>query len=167
MFQHRVDDGQQFAHDGDQRDVRGFAGEAQQLVVGTQRQIMPSRGHGAHVQHRADRAAPASAIAIERRHADERGNRPAIELAPLGKFGQQGARDDRPNPRDTAQQILMHAPERTAFDRVADIVVAVADAAFEPRDVLTQTAADRRRRGRRKPLAFRRQQVEQLAPASH
>ena len=55
MFQHGVDDRQQFAHDGDQGDLRRFASQAQALVIGAEGRVMPRGRQGGHVQDRADR----------------------------------------------------------------------------------------------------------------
>ena len=105
------------------------------------------------------------AIAIERRHADQGGDGAAIEPAELRELSEQRARDGGPDARHAAQEVVLHAPDRTALNRGADLLVDLADSAFEPANVRPEVARDRARRRRlREPLPLGDEHLEQLPP---
>ena len=88
-----VEDDQELAHGGGERELLGFAGGDQALVEGPEPGIVADRDQGCHVEHGAHRRpatpdrAPAlhpAAVAGERRDPDERRDRSAVELAELG-----------------------------------------------------------------------------------
>jgi hypothetical protein len=59
MADHGVEDGQQFAHDGDEGDLGGFAGGAEPEITGAERRIVAGGHQGGHVEGGADRRPPA------------------------------------------------------------------------------------------------------------
>jgi hypothetical protein len=111
MLEHGVGDGQEFTHQGDERDLGGFPSGEQALIESGERAIAAGRNERRHVERVAHGGAatddptlaPALAtVLIHGSDADERGNGAAVQRAELRQFGQQGARDDGANARDTA-----------------------------------------------------------------
>ena len=80
MFQHRIEDGQQFPHAGGERHLFRFAARMQALVEGPDHRIEAGRDDGTHVEDRTDLCVPApdrpssskcAAVVIEWGHADK------------------------------------------------------------------------------------------------
>lgn len=80
MFQHRIEDRQQFPHAGGERHLFRFAARTQALIEGPNHRIEAGCDEGAHIEDRAhlcpsapDSAPPpqCAAVAIQWRDADE------------------------------------------------------------------------------------------------
>ena len=84
----------------------------------------------------------AAAIAIQRGDADQRRGA-AIQLAELGQFGEQRPGEGRADAGYTAQQIVLHAPDRTVLNLGGEVVVDFTEAALEPANVLPQVPLHR------------------------
>ena len=83
MFQHRIEDCQQFPRTGGERHLLGFAARTQALIEGPDHRIEAGCEDGTHVEDRAhlrpsasDGASPpqCAAVTIQWRHADESRN---------------------------------------------------------------------------------------------
>jgi hypothetical protein len=75
MFEHGVEDSEQLAHGGNQRDFGRFTALTQALIKSTQCRLMTDRGEGRHIERSPHlcttaedraRAAPRSALAAEK-----------------------------------------------------------------------------------------------------
>ena len=129
---HRIENRQQLAHRGYEGNLRRFAGGAQALVELPDDRVPARRYQGRHVQGRADGRstapdgpvpAPPPAVAIEGRHAHQRGNLLAIEQAQLRQFGQHRAAHHRPNAGHTLQQIFPRLPHGALLDHVVQVLI--------------------------------------------
>lgn len=96
LMLHRIENGQQLAHRGDQRDLGCFAGSPQSLVELPDDRIPARRHQGGHLQRGANRcpAAPDSPLAtqsptvpIEGSHAYQSRNLFAIQQTQLRQLG--------------------------------------------------------------------------------
>jgi hypothetical protein len=83
-----------------------------------------------------------AAVAIERGHPDEGRDGAAVETAQLRQLGEQRPRGRRTDPWHTAQQVLVHAPDRAGLDRSPDVVVDGTHAPFQPPNVIAQVPGD-------------------------
>ena len=111
IFDHRIEDRQQLAHTRRQGYFFHFARRQQALVERTNHRIITGRNQRRHVQHSThrgsttpDRAttAPGPTIAIERRHANQRGYLVTVERTEFGSLRYERARQDGSHPRRTA-----------------------------------------------------------------
>jgi len=108
VFQHGIEDGQQFPHARDERDFLGFAGGAEPLIETPNHGIEAGRHDRSHVEchphlgtptpHRAS-ASQGPAIPIQRGHADEGGDLFVRQRTQFRQIGQQGRGQDRTDAR--------------------------------------------------------------------
>ncbi len=85
----------------------------------------------------------------------------------MAEFGQQPEQRRGqlgPHARHALQQFILHPPERTGFDQLAQLVVGIGEAPLEPVDVAAQIGADPAVTAGM-PLPFGQQHLEQLAAA--
>jgi hypothetical protein len=110
MFDHSVENREDFAHRRDERDLGRFAGGAQPLIEGANDRVVPRGDERGHVEAVADGAPAASdragaavlaAVAIEGRHADEAGDLLSGQAPEFGQGGQEQARRRAPDTGDT------------------------------------------------------------------
>src|ERR1019366_265167 len=122
MFEHGIEDSEQLAHGGNQRDLGRFTALAQALVKSTQCRLMTDCGQGRHIERgthlRAaaeDRAwaAPRPALTVERCDSRQGCDLASVEATQLGKASKQGGAGDRPYAWNGAQQ----RPGRTELGR--------------------------------------------------
>jgi hypothetical protein len=105
MFEHGIEDSEQLAHGGNQRDFGRFTALAQTLVKSTQCRLMTDRGQGRHIERSThlrataeDRAwaAPRSALAVEWCDSCQGCDFTSVEATQFGKASKQGSAGDRP-----------------------------------------------------------------------
>jgi len=126
MFEHGIEDSEQLAHGGNQRDLGRFTALAQALVKSTQCRLMTDCGQGRHIERgthlRAaaeDRAwaAPRPALTVERCDSRQGCGLASVEATQLGKASKQGGAGDRPYAWNGAQQ----RPGRTELGRFTQL----------------------------------------------
>ena len=93
MFDHRVDDREEPAHDGDEGHFPRLAGGSEPLIKAGQEGVVARRDQRRHIQRRPDGGAPApdpaaaaelAAVAVEGRDADQGRDGAAVECAQFG-----------------------------------------------------------------------------------
>src|SRR6185295_15932784 len=85
-----------------------------------------------------------TAVAGQGRHADEGGDLFAVEKAQLGQATDEGATGDGSHTGKATQQVFLGTPDGAGLYSPVEIVVNVAQPAFEPADVLDQVASNGR-----------------------
>src|SRR5512144_230583 len=144
MFDHSVENGQQFAHASDQGDLGCFTRVTQSFVEDPHDRIMSARDQGCHVEDcpYAGSAAPDSSttsqgttIPIERCYADQRCNLFTVELSKFWQLGQKGTTNHRTDTGDTPEQVFVLLPDRALTDALVQIFVGSLQFCFQPADV--------------------------------
>ncbi len=112
-------------HAGDQSDFPGLTGCPQTVIQGLDDGVEACSNQGAHVQGTPDGSsstptgtspAQRAAVVVQRCNPHQRRDLLAIQLAQFGQLAEQGARQDRANPFQTAVQSFLLAPQRTGID---------------------------------------------------
>ena len=151
MFQHRIEDRQQFVHAGREGHFLGFPRALQALIEGADHGIKAGRDNGAHIEHRAyqrsstpDRASAPQCptIAIQRCDADEGCDLLVRQHAQLWEIRQQGRGQDGTHTRHTLQQFVFFRPHRALANGLRQRGVGVLQFPFKPRNMRPQTFAD-------------------------
>jgi len=93
MFEHRVENRQEFAHTSDQRHLAFFAARAQGLVCVPDDRITAGRHQGRHAQNRAHGRAAAHAVGVHPAGAG-RGAAPARQTLDTRRGGSVASRSD-------------------------------------------------------------------------
>jgi hypothetical protein len=108
MFDHRIEDGQELAHGGDESDLLALAGPQESEVEpandgvetrGDQRGHVQSAAHGGPSAPDVSGAREGAAVAVERGDPDQGGDLPASELAELRELGNEGGGGGGPDAR--------------------------------------------------------------------
>ena len=135
MLHDRIEGRQHLPHTGGQRDLARLACAPQPLIERLDHRIAPDRRHGGHVQDGSDVApppadpaapSPGAAITIQRRHADQSGDRAAVERTQFRQLGQQRPADNGADARHALQQVIVLAPEGTAADLLIQVGIEAA-----------------------------------------
>jgi hypothetical protein len=173
MFEHRIQDHQQFPHAGRQGDLLGLASRTAALRARTDHGIDAYGDHRGPVPRRPDLGAtapdrafpaPRPAGTIQRGHSDQRGNLLPGQRAEFGQLRQQRGGQHGSHPWDAPQQVVVLSPHRTLMNGVSTVAVCLRHFALEPGDVGTQALAHRRA-GRPKPVLLCREPLDALPAA--
>src|SRR6185437_6439873 len=144
MFKHRIDDGEEFPHAGHQSDFGSLSRIAEPFVERANDRITSASDQGRHIKSgpygsatAPNRAATSegAAVAIERRHSDQRGDLFAVEFAEFGKLGEQRPAHYGPNARNGLEQVLAFTPDRTLANALIEVLIGSLKFFFEPADV--------------------------------
>lgn len=175
MFEHRVQDDQQFADAGRQRHFLGFSRRRQALTERLDARI-EARGHDrCHIEGRPhlcpstpDCPLPPqrAAIAIERGHADQGGDLIVRQRPQLWQIRQQCGLQDRADAGHAPQQLLLSAPEGTLPNGLGQISVRLVEHSFQPGDVGRQLLVDHRT-GTGQAVLLRLEHLNELAAPRH
>src|ERR1041384_8534703 len=153
VFDHRVEDREQFAHARSESELLGFPRSHQSGVERSQSWIASRRDQAGYVERRTHGSTTApdktfslegTAIASQRRHADESGDLFAVEKAQLRQATDEGATGDGSHTGKGPQQVLLGTPDGAGLNRPIEVGVDVARAALEPANVLDQVASNGR-----------------------
>src|SRR5262249_370097 len=115
----RVENGQQLARDRDEGDLLGLARCYEALIEGLEHRVVARGDHGTHEQGPAHArpttakgalAAPLARLPCEGGKADKCRDLLAAEGPKLGQFGNERARDCRPDTGHRREQVLFLAP---------------------------------------------------------
>ena len=138
-------------HAGDQRHFGRLATLAQTDPAGAQHWIVAHGTQRAHVESGADSCAssPNAALAlgvatvtVERGNTHQRGELFMRQRAQLRQIRQQGEREDRPDPRDTAQQWSRSRHSGLACNVWSRSRLSCSKACSEPGNVFLQQGTD-------------------------
>ena len=156
MFDHRIENRQQFAHASDQGDLRGLAFLAQPFVEIADNRVSSASHQSRHVEHSPYGGAatpdpsPASespTVAIERCYAHQRCDLFAVESSEFRQLSEKGTTDHWADTRDATQEILVFLPDRALTDALVEIFVGPVQLCFQPTDVSLDPFSDRFRSG--------------------
>jgi hypothetical protein len=141
MFDHRIDNREQFSHTSDQYHLWFFTGATESGAKGSQDRVMSACNQGGHVEtgSRGRSTPPDGAAAfklatvpIERGDSDQSRDLFAVELSQLGQLGKQGTANDRTNPGDTSEQVFVLLPDRALTDALVQIFIGAIQFRFQP-----------------------------------
>ena len=170
-----VENREQFAHTGREREFLRLARRKETAVESADDRIATGRDERPHVEHGPHRCPPTphdplaserATVAGEGCDTDQGSDLFAVQVSELRHVGDQRATHHRPHARHTAKEILFGAPDRTARNRVVEVVIDSRDPSLEPADVLHQTTPNRTTRVLQ-PIPLRGQHVQQLSAARH
>ena len=111
-----VEDGEQFAHGGDEGEFLGSAGGDEALVDGLDLVVVSAGGEGRHVQDVADGdaaagdhapATEAAAVAVDWCDADQCGDASAVEGSQFRQLGEQSSGGGGADPGNALQQVFL------------------------------------------------------------
>ena len=148
MFDHRIDNCQQFAHASDERKLWRLSCIAQPLVESSNDSIMSAVNQSCHVERctyggptAPDRATPSkfTAVMVEWRDADQRCDLFTIELPEFRQFSQQRTANNRTDPRHASKQFFGLLPDGASTDALIEIFVGTPKLCFQPADVSIDT----------------------------
>ena len=172
---HCVEDRQEFAHAGGQRNCLWLAGRDQAVIEGSNDDVASSGDQRAHVPHGPHGRAPTlhetlaserPAIACEGCDANERGDLLPIPLPEFRQVGEHGAAHDGADARHGAEQVLCGAPDWALLNSVVEIAIDSRDASLEPADVFRDVPADQCA-GVLQSIPLGGQHLEELSPPRH
>ena len=151
MFDHSVENCQQFAHARDQRDFGGFAAIAQPFVESADHGVASAGNQGSHVERRAycGSTAPDStatsectAVTVEWCDANQCRDLLTVDFSQLRQLGEKRTADDRTDAGDASEQVFVLAPDRALTDALVQILVSSLQLRFQPQDVSVDTFSD-------------------------
>lgn len=151
IFDHGVEDDQQFSHACGDDDFELFAFGFEAFGELSDDWVAPSGGESRHVEDASHGgpsppyrsfAAEASAIAVEGGQADQGGDFLPVEDPQLGKLGQQRGDGHRADARDTAEQVHFILPVIVGFKQVEDMFLDAFDLLVQQVDDLLDAFAD-------------------------
>src|ERR1044071_1890422 len=152
MFDHSVENRQQFAHASDQRHLGSLTGVMQSFVESSDGSVTSAGNQGCHVEGctyggptapDSPTSSQGSAVTVKRRNADQGGNLFTIELSEFWQLRQQRTANDRTDAGDTSQQIFVFFADRALTDALIEIFVGTSKFRFQPTDVRFDTFSDR------------------------
>lgn len=170
-----VEDGNEFACDGDEGELLSLAGRDKAIVEGLESGVEASTGNGAHVEHGADvRTAagddalplPLTGLASERSKAGETGGFLGIEGAEFGHDSDEGVRDARSDTGNTLKESISGTPERRAMDGVINFLVEDFEFGLEGLEETVNALGETRRGEKTRALTFSDDHLDNLTAAS-
>src|SRR6266404_2404753 len=162
MFENRIEDGDEFAHAGDERNFLGFAALQQTAVEGTQDRVMANAYQSSHVERGAQmraaapRCAPSAhraAVMVERSYADQGGDLAPVKPTQLRQPREQGYAQYRTDAGHTSEQVFPFAPQRRVAQRAVEVTITLLKSCFEPADMGADLPVKLSRHGA-KPVAL-------------
>ena len=135
-----VEDDEQLARRGDDRDELWLSGGDEFVAKRLEGWIVSRGDHGSHEKRGAHAgsaaadeafAAPLTGLSRPGREADEGGDLAPIERSELRQLGEQRAGDGGSDSRHGGEQVFFLAPDRRAFDALVDVVVEAVEFALQ------------------------------------
>ena len=179
VFEHGVEDDQEFAQASGLNDLEFLAAFFQTFSEGFDGGVMSGRGESRHVEHGSDGGSSAgdvssalvsSAVVVERSDSDQRRDLLAVEFAQFGEFRQECGGGDLSQAGRALQDLRLVAPVVVGVDELGDGGVHDFDLRVERLEHLVQTLASVLRRVLRDRLlptiGLHRAEVQEL-PAAH
>jgi hypothetical protein len=151
MFDHRVQNRQQFAHTSDQSDFGWFSGVAQSGVENFDDQVATTSDQGSHVKRRAHIGSPSpdnpfpserATVVIERGDPRQLGDLFTIESAELRHLGDQCTTDHRTDSWGALKDLLVGLPERVLTDHMIQIMIGALELFFQEANVIGDASSD-------------------------
>src|ERR1043165_2870016 len=151
MFDHCIENGHQFAHARNERDLWSFPSIAQSFVESSNDSVTSAGNQGCHVEGctyggptapDSATSSQGSAVTVKRRDADQGCNLFTIELTEFGQIRQQRTANDRTDAGDTSEQVFVLLPDRALTNPLIEIFVGTPKFRFQPMDVRLDTFSD-------------------------
>src|SRR5512143_201235 len=151
MFNHRVQNRQQFSHASNQSDLCWFTRLAQPCVESFDDGITSAGGQGSHVERcphagttapDATTASERTAIAIERGDSHQGSNLFTVELAEFREISDQRAAGHRADTWSALKQVLFLLPNRALTDSLVQVLIDSLQFRLQPADVSVDTFFD-------------------------
>jgi len=175
MFDHRVQNREQFAHTSDQGDLRSFTRIAQPFVESSDHRVTSAGDQGGHVEYRsnssptapdATTASESAAVTIERRDTDQSSNLFTVEVPKFRQFGNQTATNDRTDAGHTPEKIFVLTPDRALSDGLVEVFVSPNRLCFQPADMSVDSLSHILGSST-EPVSFGHNHLSKLAPAGN
>jgi uncharacterized protein (AIM24 family) len=168
-----VEDGEEFAGDGNEGDHLGLPSCDQAAEEGLQDGVVSPGGHRSHEEggaHASSSAAdeasalPLAGLAGEGREPGKGCDLLTVEAAEFGQIGDESARNDRPDARHRGEEVLLVAPGRRAAHGIVDVGVDAGEFLLEGLDETRDALLDPRG-GPFLALALGADHLDDLPPA--
>ena len=152
MFDHRIENSEQFVHASDERDFRSLAFISQPFVKVADHRITSAGHQGRHIEHgpygstSTPDTSPTSegpAVAIERSDAHQRCDLFAVESSEFRQLGEKRTADHWTDAGDASEQVFIFAPDRALTDAMVEVLVGPVQLCFQPTDVSLDPFSDR------------------------
>lgn len=171
---HEVEDGEEFAHGGDEGGHLGFALGLQAQVERADRGVVPGGDEGGHVEGLSDMSASAaggafaaheSGVAVDRRHADDSGDLLPVGVAEFRQFGDERAGGCGPDAGHRLENggALLHC--LVSLDDGGDLSIDVFELRRVEGDGLANQTTHCGIAGARQAVLLRRTHANDLTPA--
>jgi hypothetical protein len=150
VFEHGIEDEQEFSHTGGEDDFKGFARSFETLGKGADSGIAAACGKGGHVEDGADIASSApdgalaaelSGIVVEGSQAREGGDFLAAEASEFGELGQEGGGEDGSDAGGAGEELGFVAPIVVGVDEASDFGIELVDLLAEKAQELLDAAS--------------------------
>ena len=151
MFEHGVEDDEQFAHTRDEGHLLRFASRQQPLVEVADDGVVAGCGQRPHVKGAPHSGAPApdsafasqdATVPVEGSHAHQGGDLPAVQGAQLRQVGHQSEGELLSHAGNGAQEIIPLPPHGTLAESLAQPLVQVVQLLLQPGDMSLNAGAD-------------------------
>ena len=175
MFEHRIDNGQQFSHTGNQSNFGSLTRITQSFVERADDRITSAGNQGSHVKcgpyggsTSPDRATASegTTVAIQWGDANQGGNLLTVEFSEFGQLRQQGTANDGADSRYRLEQVLVLTPDRTLTDSLIEVMVGSFEFFFQPADV-NLDASSQSFGGTGEAVCFGHDHLGDLSPTSN
>lgn len=144
MFKHSVKNNEKFTHASGNGNLLRLTCYAKMLVEPSDDGVTAGSHQSSHIKGCTYRStsSPDSAftshsatITVKRSNTYQSSYLSTVQCSHFRQFSQQGGREDRPNPRNTSQQIVLLSPDRASLDALSQFIVDVGQFLFQPLDV--------------------------------
>ena len=151
VFDHDVEDAQEFVHAGDEADAVGFPGVFESVPELVEDWVAADGVEGGHVEGVANGFSASSngfgfrrfsAVPIDGRDAYQGGDFPAVELPEFGEFGDQGGGGSGTDSGDTGEDFGEVLPVVIGIDEFGDLFVEFFESEFQEGDDLVDIFLD-------------------------
>src|SRR5688572_24350854 len=141
MFNHCIQNGQEFAHTSDQGHLWALTGGSQSVVKSANSRIMSACYQGSHVKTGPYRGAPApdaavafklTAVPVKRGDSHQGRDLFTVKLSELWQFGNQRTAYGWADGGSTLKQVFIFFPDRALADRLVQILIGAPQFRFEP-----------------------------------
>src|SRR5215203_526566 len=173
---HDINDGQKFAHAGNNGNLLEFVLSEESLIERLEHRIEANRSQGSHIELAAHLGAATpdvarttllATITIERSHADQLRDLVPVKLAQLRTIGEQGHGGDKANACDALEDLVFLLPDGGTRQLLFEFFIEFLNAFLEPFNMLFDIVTSGFGSRGTAPILLLRQHVTQLGPPAH